>query len=316
MSIDLLDTPLRVTWDLHGPDGRAEPARAVGIAERLVEGGVFFVTLEERPLAHPAYLELASVLKGGGCTVQVRYGSTAAERSALTAGCRADALLLEVAPYLDAGGNCDTTALRAEIETLRRSGLEPSLVLTPTRVNLPLLPRLMALCREAGVGRFKLPNTKVDDSFSRSAGGLLPQPDDLSRLAEALRDAAACRQGLELEIHDLFLWELFFPPGASAGRSEYGGCQAANSLAHVTVDGQVYACSSWPEPLGSLVETSLLEIWAAPRRLALRQAIAAVPTGCAGCRDYQRCFGGCRGLSATLAPNGAGRDLLCAGRRD
>ena len=316
MSIDQLDTPLRVTWDLHGSWGSMPTPVAEVVAGRLVEGGVFFVSLAETPLAHPSCRELCVRLKDGGCALQISYGSTPAERNALEQGCPIDTLLLDAAPYLDASGTGDETAFQAELQFLRRQGLEPVVQLTPTRMNLPFLPRLLALCREQEVGKIKLPNTRADDRFCRTGGALLPTPADLVQLQELLENSADALSGVELEIHDLFLWELFHRPGETAGRSEYGGCQAANSLAHITVAGQVVACSSWPEPLGSLLSSSLAEIWAAGPRLKLRASIAKIPAGCAGCRDYQRCFGGCRGLSATLAPAGDGRDLLCAGRRD
>ncbi len=71
MAIDLLDTPLRVTWDLHDENGAAAPATVRQVAEELVAAGVFFVTLERQPLCHPAIAEILSILQAGGCQTSV-----------------------------------------------------------------------------------------------------------------------------------------------------------------------------------------------------------------------------------------------------
>ena len=113
-----------------------------------------------------------------------------------------------------------------------------------------------------------------------------------------------------MEIHDRFLWEIMTPELEQA-RSEYGGCQAGNSLGHVDAVGNVYACAAWPEAFGSLRDVSLDELWRSPERLAIRQKITEMPTGCLGCRDYALCLGGCRGLGGRLNRQGEGRDLMC-----
>ncbi|GAB6082003.1 hypothetical protein JCM30471_09170 [Desulfuromonas carbonis] len=120
-------------------------------------------------------------------------------------------------------------------------------------------------------------------------------------------------RGLALEVHDLFLWEILFP-GGGGERSEYGGCQAGNSVGYVDASGDLYPCSSWPRLIGSLLEHSLDELWHSAQRLAIREQIATVPAGCRGCRDYPVCFGGCRGLAETFA-HGTERDPACDGPR-
>ena len=117
---------------------------------------------------------------------------------------------------------------------------------------------------------------------------------------------------MDLKILLSFLF-LLFPDGGVA-RSEYGGCQAANSLAHIDSHGVVHPCVSWPQPLGSLLDHTLYDIWQGPSRQSARDEIAAVPSGCEGCRDYSIWFGGCRGLSR-LDHNLKGRDPMCKGPR-
>ncbi|OGR33074.1 MAG: hypothetical protein A2091_11820 [Desulfuromonadales bacterium GWD2_61_12] len=315
MSLDLLDAPLRVTWDLHGPKGAAPLAVARTVAARLSEAGVFFVTLGGRPLAHPASATLFPLLRAGGCRLGFSCGGSAAEMAGLAMVTTADSLFIDVAPFLRAGA-LDAAALTAVVAAVRGHGLAPGLQLVPTCVTLPLLPALFDFCRAHGVTQVKLPNTPVPPDVSPTWLAELPDAAALARFRDALgADPPAIARDLTLEIHDLFLWELLLPAGTAAGRGEYGGCQAGNSLAHIDAAGILYPCSSWPLALGSLLEASLEELWATPARFALREEVAGVPSGCQGCCDYDRCFGGCRGLSRTAAPTASGRDLLCAAPR-
>ena len=54
MGLDLLDAPVRLTWDLHGPGQPLAEREMLAIARQIGDGGIFFVTLEERPLLHTA----------------------------------------------------------------------------------------------------------------------------------------------------------------------------------------------------------------------------------------------------------------------
>lgn len=312
--MDLLDSPLRVTWDLHGPRGPADPDEALGVARALASAGVFFVTLEERPLAHVAVAEILSSLAAGGCRVLLVCDGTSPEMAALHGDLPLQALLLDARHYL-AGTALDATALGRAVETVRQKGFDPGLLLTPLAGNVHLLPDLLAFCRNHQVGRIKLPNVKIDASFRHASAADLLRPADLERLRSQLgADPLVLHAGLALEVHDLFLWELLFP-GREDGRSEYGGCQAANTLAHVDAAGDLYPCSSWPQRLGSLLRQPLEEIWLSAKRFQVREAITAVPTGCGACRDYSLCLGGCRGLSLAFCGDCGGRDPLCSGPR-
>ena len=315
MSLDLLDTPVRLTWDLHGPGEPLAAAQMLEVAGRIAAGGVFFVSLEERPLAHPAISELLAELAAGGCQVQAICAGSAPELAALDSGpLPLAALQLDVAAFVT-DGLLDAAGVRATLERVRRSGFEVAVQLTPLRSNLHVIPRLLALCRECGVGRFKLPNARIGATFRSIPPAELPRWPDLEAFrAEWSRQAADFAGTPRLEIHDRFLWEIM-TPGSDQARSEYGGCQAANSLGHVDATGTVYACAAWPEALGSLRCATLDEIWQSPRRLAVRKRIGQVPAGCHDCRDYLACLGGCRGLGEFLGQAAGGRDLMCRAPR-
>lgn len=316
MTISRLDTPLRVTWELHGALSAMAPAAALTVAERLAEAGLFYVTLVNRPLAHPQFSEILKILKVAGIQVQATFSGSDDEWSGGEGLASLPSICVDASAFLVTGADADWEALFQTLERLSRWSVQPALQLVPDRDRLPLLPQLFSFCRRYGVTRIKLPNTPVNASFSRLDTESLPTIEQLQRLREELTDLTAMRAGLTLEVHDLFLWEILFPGEREDGRAEYGGCQAANSLAHVDSRGVVHPCSSWPQELGSLLERSLEEIWQDQGRFVILEKIATRPVGCVGCVDYDgRCFGGCRGLVEVLGLSKDGCDLLCPGRR-
>lgn len=313
MSLDLLDAPLRVTWDFPARTPALSAAELHQIAGRLTSAGVFAVTCVGRPLLCPVLADILTRLRSGGCRTQIVHGGTEQETDALAQQLPVDRLLLDVAWCVDDRDCIDTVGLGRILSAVRERGFEPGLQLIPSRRNLQHLPALLHCCRELRIAQLALPNTPADDSFDALRSEALLRPDDLEKLRSAL--TATPVVGVQLEIHDLFLWELFSAWNEGAGRGEYGGCQAGNSIGHIDGHGRLHPCSSWAEPLGSLLEMELEDLWLSPRRLAVRSAIAAVPSGCRGCLDYARCFGGCRGLTRAAEPDGDGRDLLCPGCR-
>ncbi len=314
MPIDYLDAPLRITWDLHGEGPPLPAGQLLAVVDRLVEAGVFFVTLQEQPLVHPQIHEFLHRLAEGGCQTMVVCSGTPEEIRAL-----APSLPIRTV-FLDAGSFARTAeagldGLHGAVEAIRGQGFEPQLLMVPGKDNVAMLLQLLDFCRSAGIGKFKLPNVKIVGSLARSAAENLLDADDVDRLRADLAaydgDPAS---GVALEVHDLFLWELLCPD-SQEGRSEYGGCQAGNSLGHIDSAGNLYPCSSWPEILGSLLDHPLETLWAGKKRGQVRAEVAGTPSDCAGCADFGICFGGCRGLSRTLFPGGEARDPLCRGRR-
>ncbi len=315
MAVDLLDAPLRISWDFC-PLNEPPLSRKLllSVAEQLTAGGIFFVTLEAAPLAHPDIQEVLSILRQGGCQVALLSDGSPAEVKTLA---RLDD---NFALFIDAGSFCrsgelDESSLAAALQEIRQYHKNPALLWTPVAKQLALLPELLHFCTRHQVGRFKLPNQKISVNSADSAAENLPDCSDLEELEQLVEiKGLPAVDGLQLEVHDLFLWELL-QPLTGGQRSEYGGCQAANSLGHISVSGELFPCSSWPLSLGSLLEADLLDLWQSAQRLQIRKEIAQTPAGCDGCRDYSICFGGCRGLSSYCRKDGLGRDLLCHERR-
>jgi GeoRSP system SPASM domain protein len=252
-------------------------------------------------------------LKAGGCRTTVLCQGGRDELEALESSALPDEVLLDAGPFTG-GQGIDAGALAETLDRLRAAGCDPGLAFVPAAGKLEFLPGLADLCRALGISRFKLPNLRIDDSLTPPAGGAPLRPGDIVALRESLGNLAGqLGRGLHLEVHDLFLWEVLFPEGGGE-RSEYGGCQAGNSLGYVNAAGTLFPCTSWPEAIGSLLTVPLTDLWACKKRYGIRERIRATPAGCVGCRDLPVCFGGCRGL-ALCGYGNQGRDPGCAGPR-
>lgn len=313
MSLDLLDSPVRLTWDCPGEGGGLSDKQLPEVARKIARAGLFFVTLQGRPLLCRSVAEVCDILSGSQLLLTCQ-GSTAelhvlAELPKI--GCQ---LLLDLTS-LTLHGELDKEALAGVVDALRRQGYEPVLAMTPLRKNLNIIPDLIQFCSRFGIAKFKLPNAHIGDSFHGYSPEQLPRWQDLAGFRGVWAEFARVTDSFpDMEIHDLFLWEIM-TPDMQQNRSEYGGCQAANSLGHVDIQGVVHPCAAWPRPLGCLLDQDLEDIWSGQERYEVCRKISETPEGCQGCQDLGVCFGGCRGLAVHLSQSAGERDLMCAGPR-
>jgi GeoRSP system SPASM domain protein len=313
MPLDYLDAPLRLTWDLCPADQTPLAENAVRLLiERLVDAGIFYLLLDERPLLHPQTPEILQRLTATGCQTSLVLGDSAAEWAALAQLRGNFSLFVDAAAWLDKGQGL--APLEQAFARLEELGIAASLLWVPEAGRLLELFPLLELCERCRIPRFKLPNRKINANPDAAQRAGILSPVDLDQLARALEKQPLKATNSVLEVHDLFLWELLFPDGGGT-RSEYGGCQAGNSLGHLAVNGDLWPCSSWPQVLGNLLQQDLADIWDSARRHQVRDEVAGVPADCADCRDYAICFGGCRGLARSCRQDGRRRDLLCRGPR-
>jgi len=313
MPLDTLDAPLRITWDLCPEDQKPlSGTEALQVAEQLVDAGIFYLLLDERPLLHPGLPDILKRMTSEGCQVSLVLGDFDAEWKSLLALEGNYTLFLDAGCWLTRQNGL--TELEETFERLAARGMNASLLWTPEAGHLSNLYPLLELCVRQQIPRFKLPNRKIDANPDPAKMARILQIDDLKTLAQMLRDRPLPTENIALEVHDLFLWELLFPKGGGE-RSEYGGCQAANSLGHIRVNADLWPCSSWAHPLGNLLRQDLMTLWESPLRFQVRDEVDREPSDCAGCRDYAICFGGCRGLARSYRQAGERRDLLCSGPR-
>ena len=301
--IDLLDTPLRLTWNISGSN-RLSISSLKRCADEIVDAGVFFVLLTGLPQNNPDSCEIINILVSGGCRTSIIL-SGEAELNIESLSLLNGDIFIDCSPFFVNG--FDASGLSTQLDLYRDAGLNPGLSLVPDKDNILLLTYLLDLCLEEDVSVLKLPNTPF---------GVDSLPKLINR--ETLKAFEAQWQNVDcpdiskikLEIHDLFIWKIMSKKSDIA-RSEYGGCQAANSLAHIDADGCVRPCSSWPESLGSLLDNSFEDIWASRSRYDVVKGIRALPSICMVCDEKLECFGGCRGVALACSEGENSPDVLC-----
>jgi len=310
MALDDLDTPLRMTWCL---DGRLAPARQLHLADRLVEAGLFELTLSGDPFACPALDDILSRLAARGMQVTLVLRAEAACH--LSAELPLTRVVLDLSPPPGSISPPwrETAAALAKVTA---AGLQAGLQLLPLRSTLELVPELFRFARDQEVADVSLPNVPVADRPDVEWPSLLVRAADLASFSATWKrlDPPAPVPA-RLVVHDLFLWDILCP---GTPRNHYSGCQAGTSLAHLDANGNLYPCVSWNEPMGSLFDVALADYWQREMRRAVRAEIGRTPRGCDGCSAYAACFGGCRGLSRDYAAEEegqGGRDLMCPDRR-
>ncbi|MGZ8460600.1 MAG: SPASM domain-containing protein [Candidatus Deferrimicrobiaceae bacterium] len=161
------------------------------------------------------------------------------------------------------------------------------------------LPEVVA--EFAGSGLFELHLPNVNAVRAIAAGGHVPVPgiDRLRGTAEAVAALGLSLRGKRLIVHDYFLWKSLSKtfPGATGDRVEFSGCQAGTALAYVDWEGNLYPCDSLPIRLGGLEDGTFEEVWNAPARARVADAVRSTPWACEGCTEHRGCLGGCRGMA-------------------
>lgn len=173
---------------------------------------------------------------------------------------------------------------------------------TVTLENWRELPALVALCREQGIPRLVLPMQRL---YNDEPPFFLNR--EKQRHLYELLTAAGGLDGLDLTIHDPFLWRASYP-GLPFPQ---GGCQAANTMLAVAPDGSVYPCPALPVLLGRIGEAALKEIVALTTKKEFRCLLLENPEGCRDCRELVDCRGGCRGRSYVVHGSLDGTDPAC-----
>lgn len=187
----------------------------------------------------------------------------------------------------------------ARLPRLPNVGLSCAVV----KENWRRLPELVSACRRHGISRLVLP-------MQRLYGGETPfflSKDEQIELRDALKSAGGT-DGINLTIHDPFLWRAFNPDIPFP----QGGCQAANTMITISPDGGVYPCPTLPVRIGELGGlTTLKTIIASPAKKEFRSRLLTAPEMCGGCRELPECRGGCRGRAYVMYGSLDGVDDAC-----
>jgi GeoRSP system SPASM domain protein len=295
MSLGELPTPVRASWDL--PEPLAARAHLPLITQRLIAGGLLAVELWERAPTVPSdTLSVIAAFVAAQRAVSLTLAPAALEAGPPLAGLGLRQLLVH------AQGPEEALALVPRRAACRELARTVGLAVAPTNAAALALPRILAACLTHGVRLVELPIPRA----ARGEPGVLL--GDAARTALARRLRAIDYGGLCIIVHDPFLTAALTPDAPLSGDD---GCQAANSLVHVTPAGQVEACPVLPVPLGDLSRAPLADIMAGAARQGVRAAVRALPAGCRGCPTAGYCQGGCRGRARRHGGSLAQRDPAC-----
>ncbi|MBN1879372.1 radical SAM protein [bacterium] len=152
--------------------------------------------------------------------------------------------------------------------------------------NADSLQRMPEFVRELGAERFSL-NMLIPVGRGRE-DELAVAYADIGVLLQPVIDASRTA-GVE------FMWYaptplcLFNPVAHGLGNK---GCAACEGLLAIDPGGNILPCSSWKEPVGSLLTDDFRSIWSSARAKWLRGKQAAPPE-CDGCADFAVCHGAC-----------------------
>jgi radical SAM protein with 4Fe4S-binding SPASM domain len=172
------------------------------------------------------------------------------------------------------------------LQALRDAGVAVHPHATLCRLNHHTLPEMARFAKSLGVDRFSL------NMIIPAGRGL---DEDLAVKYTEVQDIVLKIKS-EAEAEGIrFMWYsptpmcLFNPVSHQLGNK---GCSACEGLLSVDPYGRLLPCSSWKEPLGSLLEQGFEPLWFGERGTFLRAKRSAHPE-CAGCEHFAVCHGAC-----------------------
>lgn len=290
-----LASPITIYWDL--PAEPADPEKLRRICADITDCRPLMLQVTVRPPAlGEGAVTVLEAFRGGPIAVTLTIALPAFDAAAAARLCD-----LQVKEVLLAADSADR--LRAGRGAFRLSP-PPAIGISfsVTRSTWRELPAVATFCREAGVNRLVLP-------MQRLYGGEAPffiSRAEQGELAASLAEAGGVA-GLDLTIHDPFLWRAF-NPGVPFPQE---GCQAANTMIAIAPDGGVYPCPTLPVRLGTVGETSLREIIASQAKRAFRFRLRETPGACLQCGEVAECRGGCLGRAFVVHGSLDGADPAC-----
>jgi radical SAM protein with 4Fe4S-binding SPASM domain len=182
-------------------------------------------------------------------------------------------------------------SFEASIDGIRRlikAGIIVHTNTTLNRLNVEVAAEMPALVQSLGLERFSM-NLVIPVAASQDP------TDDLNLHYEAMPEyiiqiqEAAARHDVE------FMWYsptpvcIFNPIQHGLGNKS---CAACDGLLSVSPTGDLLPCSSWPEPVGNLLEQPFRTVWESAQARKLRQKALAPPV-CRNCADFALCQGAC-----------------------
>jgi GeoRSP system SPASM domain protein len=296
MNLKELAFPIRIYWDLSpAPDATI---RYMGICQQIVEMKFFTLNLRDSgaELSNPC-LEILEKLKNGPVAVSLTVSRSVITPSMLTR--LSDLKVKEL--LIDAFTDDDFRFIAEILRNHKNSSMTIGASFQVEEDNYRDIPGLVSFCLENDITRIVFPMQRLSSKdrcfyIGRQEGKVLTEKLNQIKIDK-----------LKLTIHDPFLWRIFYPEVAFPG----AGCQAGNSMAYISPEGNVCPCPSMPIVLGNLNETPLKTILSSAFKKELVKSLRKPPEECLGCGEIEHCAGGCRGRTNVLKGSMELHDPAC-----
>jgi radical SAM protein with 4Fe4S-binding SPASM domain len=279
----------------------------------------FFSFTGGEPLLRKDLEELASYARDIGLrTNLITNGSLASPeraRSLKSAGIETAQVSLESPEEAIHDGLCGREGAWkktvAGIANLRDAGISVQTNSTLTSVNRESLLGLPAFLSTLGVKRFSM-NLFIPSGRGLGNADLFVSYSEVGETVDSMRKAANLA-GLTFFWYSPTPYCYYNPVARGLGNKS---CAAMDGLIHVDPYGDVLPCSSWPEPVGSILEEPFKELWFSKRAAYFKEKRFA-PARCQACEKFVACQGACPLYWKTVGEGELDRLLgaACAGQR-
>jgi len=168
----------------------------------------------------------------------------------------------------------------------------------PTFKNIP---DVLRLCSKTGINDIHFP-------IQRSTGEQKIFWPDKEKFFWFLEESKNLKtDGLNIIIHDPFLWKIF----NRGVKQEEKRCQGGNTMVYISGNLDVTPCPLLPIVLGNLKSATLTEIFSSFERQQIRRQLSIPPHECEKCDKLNECKGGCRGRAYLIHKTFDKRDPAC-----
>ncbi|HUV08729.1 MAG TPA: radical SAM protein [Spirochaetia bacterium] len=172
---------------------------------------------------------------------------------------------------------------------LLNAGISVQTNTTLNSVNIDKIELMPAFLRTLGIERFAMnlfiPTSSVG---AERNGRLFLSYSEVACSIDRIRKAAE-EQGLTFYWYSPLPYCLYNPIAKGLGNKS---CAAMDGLISVSPKGDVLPCSSYPEPMGNLLDRPFEEIWFSERAAFFKKKRHA-PAGCRDCESFTACQGAC-----------------------
>ncbi|MGB2906913.1 MAG: radical SAM protein [Candidatus Aminicenantaceae bacterium] len=172
------------------------------------------------------------------------------------------------------------------LKALKKAGVSVHPHATLCRANVHSLQNMPQFARSLGVDRFSL--NMIIPTGRGTAEELAVKYNEIKDIVLNMQSEAE-NQGIRFMWYSPTPMCLFNPVSHDLGNK---GCSACEGLLSVDPYGRILPCSSWKEPLGSLLQEGFQSLWFGDRGRSLREKQSA-HRECRDCEHFAVCHGAC-----------------------